>query len=163
MHFRLFFSISALGAVLATTLVGEEVLKFKDVEFKYSAIRELKIHTAGHLKNLDANIESKDQASKNPLNPFHEKAAIRLAQLKLERGEFLKLTWQCPHWAWVKCNHCDGGKKTWWVGDDWLNSGPCKKCGGKNGYKVHVHAQPHPDPDRHEKCNVSIGSLLGVE
>ena len=159
MHSKMFFFIAVFGAVLATTLVGEEALKFKDVEFKYSTICELKIHTAGYLKNLDADIASKEKAAKSSLNPFHGKAAIRLAQLQLERGEFLKLTLQCPHW--IKCDHCDGGKNTWWVGDGWLSSGSCKKCGGKNGYKVHV--QPHPVPDGPERCNVTIGKLLGVD
>lgn len=151
-----------LGAFLANILSAEEVLTFSEqgkvTKLTYSTIKDLKVKAAAHLEILDKQIIEKKKASETVINPFRKDARIKYEQLIGERENFLQLEWKCPYWK--KCDHCDGGNKTWWVGDDWLNSGPCSKCHGNDNFTIHT--KPHLAPDIKEPCGISIRKLLGV-
>lgn len=140
---------------------GEETLRSGTFVARYNTIHRLKLQVTNHLNHLDAEIVRLKASAEDSRNPFSERAKRNLKEAQLRRTEFLALTWKCPHAHWKKCTHCDGGKKTWRVGDGLFSSGPCKMCRRKNNFRVYVKA--HPAPDKNLKCGITIGQLLRVK
>jgi hypothetical protein len=144
---------SSPHASLTVVLSGEKEIKFI---LDYSSIQDLKQQAKEKLLSLDKEIAEKNFAASIPGNPFRGIALKRLKELTKQREAFLNLKWDCPYL--VRCNHCDGGDKNWFVGDGIFRSGPCKKCGGRNKFRVH---ESHSIIDSREKCGITIGALLG--